>query len=484
MAQSFAGRGIGFKGCLSPGRGIQYPIVTQSTSPFVRPAQTWFAGPWEERLRVVVRMMQEMSQFVDPDEMVTAYARHMSHIVPCDGRLSLSRRGLEYPFFRITRANKWDKPINPWKEVDKLPLMKGGILAEMIYKEDVTFLNDFSISPDDPAYEYLQDTRSISAIPLFDEGKSLNMVVVLHGEPGRVEPTVLPEHLWLSNLFGRATSNLVLSRQLRAAYEAVDRELKIVQDIQRSLLPEKLPDVPGLDIAAYYQPSKRAGGDYYDFFQLEDGKLGVLIADVSGHGTPAAVVMAITHSIAHTHHEAPTPPSKLLNFVNRHLTARYTNNTGTFVTAFYGIYDPRARTLTYSSAGHNPPRLKKGTGGPSGIIEGERHLPLGILPEEIYTDTVQELEPNDTLILYTDGITESRSPTGDMFGTDRLDDVIVCCVSKAQDVIDHTLTSLNTFTENAPAADDRTMVVMRMMGDNEDCGCAEPSEELAADNRG
>src|SRR5207253_1299364 len=103
--------------------------------------------------------------------------------------------------------------------------------------------------------------------------------------------------VWLSNLFGRATHNLVLAEELRQAYEAVDRELVAVADIQRSLLPAKLPKIPTMDLAAHYQTSRRAGGDYYDFFPLAEGKWGIIVADVSGHGTPAAVLMAITHCI-------------------------------------------------------------------------------------------------------------------------------------------------------------------------------------------
>src|SRR5204863_327292 len=153
-------------------------------------------------------------------------------------------------------------------------------------------------------------------------------------------------------LFGRATQNLVLSEEVKRAYESLDREMQVVADMQRSLLPRELPQIPGLQVATHYQTSRRAGGDYYDFFKLPNGMWGILIADVSGHGTPAAVMMAVTHSIAHTHNGPPQPPSLLMKFINDHLTARYTTDTGNFVTAFYGIYTPESRSLTYSCAGH------------------------------------------------------------------------------------------------------------------------------------
>src|SRR5262249_10816585 len=158
-----------------------------------------------------------------------------------------------------------------------------------------------------------------------DQGVALNMVVVLSKRPAAFSKEGFPEMVWVSNLFGRATNSLVLSAELKEAYTALDNELQVVADIQRSLLPTELPRIPTLDLAAWYQPSRRAGGDYYDFFPLPEGKWGILIADVSGHGTPAAVLMAITHCIAHTHPGPATPPGEILSYVNCHLNARYTH---------------------------------------------------------------------------------------------------------------------------------------------------------------
>src|SRR5262249_558922 len=121
-----------------------------------------------------------------------------------------------------------------------------------------------------------------------------------------------------------------------------------------SLLPAPLPTIPTLDLATHYQPSQRAGGDYFDFFPLPAGKWGIFIADVSGHGSPAAVLMAVTHCIAHTHPRPPQPPPKVLNYLHRHLATLYTRQNENFITAFYGVYDPSNRTLTYACAGHNP----------------------------------------------------------------------------------------------------------------------------------
>src|SRR5262249_58491975 len=123
--------------------------------------------------------------------------------------------------------------------------------------------------------------------------------VFLRRDAAAFAPEHFPQLVWMSNLYGRATHNLVLSEQLKEAYEAVDHEMRVVADIQRSLLPAAMPPIPTMALAAHYQTSHRAGGDYYDFFPLADGKWGILIADVSGHGTPAAVIMAVAHNPAH-----------------------------------------------------------------------------------------------------------------------------------------------------------------------------------------
>jgi sigma-B regulation protein RsbU (phosphoserine phosphatase) len=277
----------------------------------------------------------------------------------------------------------------------------------------------------------------------------------------------LPEHVWMSNLFGRATQGLVLSQELKRAYDRVDKELKVVAEIQRSLLPARLPRVPGLDLAASYQTSTRAGGDYYDFFELPDGRWGLLIADVSGHGTPAAVIMAVTHSIAHMLNDLPAPPSKLMRFLNRNLTARYTGGTGAFVTAFYGIYDPATRELEYSSAGHPPPRIIHCDR--VRALGDARMLPLGIDADEEYSDATTRLEPGDALVFYTDGITEARDPRGEMFGEERLDGA-VRCRGDAGAMLASLLAEVDRFRAGRALEDDRTLLVARVVEGPDEMG--------------
>lgn len=417
---------------------------------------------WQKRLAVIVDTMREISRQTDPQAMVRTYGARMRELVPADRRISLSRRDLTYPRFRITRSTTWHEEINPWKEKDRLPLLEGGLLAELIYGDQPQIIDDLTIRVDDPAAEYLAGQRSLVAIPLYDQGVALNMVIVSSKKPAAFSKDGFPEMVWVSNLFGRATNSLVLSGELKAAYTAMDYELKVVADIQRSLLPTELPRIPTLDLAAYYHPSRRAGGDYYDFFPLPDGKWGILIADVSGHGTPAAVIMAITHCIAHTHPGPAAPPGSILNYVNHHLTARYTRLSETFVTAFYGVYDPAKKELTYACAGHNPPRLKRCQDGTLAVLDGANGLPLGILPEQHYRECVQQLQTGDQIVFYTDGVTEAHNPAGEIFGTARLDQVLELCTLEASALLDTVLHAVEQFADGHPADDDRTVIIARV----------------------
>jgi sigma-B regulation protein RsbU (phosphoserine phosphatase) len=427
-------------------------------------------GNQQQKLDFVVEMMRDLSRQTDPQIMVANYGARMRQVVPSDANFSLSRRELEAPYFRITRSSRWEAGVNPWKHKERLPVFKGGVIARIIYGDLPVVIDDLEaeLCADDPAIEYLQGFKSLTAIPLYDQGVAMNMVVLLRREADAFERERLPEHVWMSNLFGRATHSLVLSDEVKRAYDVVDRELKVVADIQRSLLPTTLPEIPSLELACHYQTSTRAGGDYYDFFELPDGKWGILIADVSGHGTPAAVIMAVTHSIAHMLSEPPLPPSRLMNFVNEHLTRRYTNGSGTFVTAFYGIYDPADRTLSYASAGHPPARLLHCDR--IQTLDGYRSLPLGIDANETYEDNLHQLEVGDTLILYTDGITEARNPEGAMFGEDRLDQAAICRGS-APTTLTSILAELDRFRAGRTLGDDRTLLVARITEGPDDKGC-------------
>ena len=419
-------------------------------------------GDWRPKLEHIIATMQELSRQNDPQDMVKAYGNRMRTLLPVDLSVSLSRRKLKAPMVRVTRFSEWSDELDPWKNPEKLPVLYDGLFADLIYSNEPRVISDLDIDDKDPARKFLQGMRSVLAIPLYDQGEALNMVVLARGEPNAFEKSHLPEWVWMSNLFGRATQTLVVKREMQAMYEEIERDLERVAKIQRALLPEKIPAIPTMEIAAYYETSARAGGDYYDFIELPDGRWGILIADVSGHGTPAAVVMSITHGMVHTYEGPTDKPSQLLGYLNDRLYRRYTANIGGFVTAFYAMYDPMTRSLQYSSAGHNPPRIKRCNDGSVISLDQAQSLPLGITEGVDYFDATHTLVPGDQVVLYTDGITEAMDPQGHMFGTERLDLGLANCMLTADGLIETVIGGVNDFTANHPADDDRTLLVAKI----------------------
>lgn len=428
--------------------------------------------PWQEELAIIDRTMRAISGITDPEELVDAYWRGIGDLVPIGDFVALSRRNVAPPHYLITRASRFTEHFNPWTQRDRLPRLTGGVLGDIIYANAPVIIEDLPsrLRPDDPAHGYLKGYEAAVALPQYDGGEGLNATCMLFKSAGEIKHQTIPSMHWHAGLFGRGTQNLVLRNQLAEALRSLDRELQVVGEIQRSLLPSSLPDIPGFELAADYLTSARAGGDYYDFFPLDGparGNWGVFIADVSGHGTPAAVLMAITHAIAHSQPGRHTPPDALLTHLNRQLTRTYTRS-GTFVTAFYAVLDPDARTMTYSAAGHNPPRLVRD--GRVLSLDGAGSLPLGVVEDQRYGEATVRLEPGDLLVLYTDGITEAMPARGsqagraNLFGVERLDSVLLACGSiAARDCIDRILAAVQEHTQAAPAGDDRTVITIRCL---------------------
>jgi sigma-B regulation protein RsbU (phosphoserine phosphatase) len=420
------------------------------------------AAKWQDELDFVVQFMRDLSLQTDPQKASNLYRERLwaSGLVPTDRWMSISRRDLTAPAYLITRSSTWKEDINPWKQKDRLPLFTSGLLGELLYSNEPAVIDNLAerIKPDDPAAEYLEGMNFLMATPMFDAGEALNMNILMLRDGSKFPRERIPTIIWQANLWGRAVLSSVLRTELKQTYDALDHELKAVGDIQRSLLPSELPDIPAVDLAAHYQTSQRAGGDYYDFFPMPDNHWGIFIADVAGHGIPAAVMMAITHAIAHTRPGDATPPGKMLAYLNSTLEGRYTNHGVVFVTAFYGVYDAKNRRLTYASAGHPCPRLARE--GKVMELDGKAGLPLGIDSPEAYPEHHRTLHRGDRLLFYTDGVSEAFNARHEMFGTDPLDEALLCGTGGASELIRDVLARLERFSGDVSVADDRTLLAV------------------------
>ena len=421
------------------------------------------------RLAVSVELMRELSRYADPDELYRVFSTRLNQLYPTSRQLTVSRRGLDRPQFRVQRFNLWKDAVNPYRQPEKLPLYTGGLIGEMIFEDQPRVIDDLALHNGDPAREFFEGQRSLLAIPIFDGGTATTMVIVSREDPASFSRGQIPELVWLYNLFARAAQSLELSQRLQEANDAAEYELRTIAELQQSLLPTGVPHVPGLDVAVHYRTANRAGGDYYDFFPLPDGRLGVLLADVSGHGTPAAVLMSITHSLTHARPDVPEHPGEFLAYLNEHLAKRYTLTTGTFVTAVYAVFDPHAGTVTYANAGHDPLRARLAPSAQFAPLDQIRRLPLGVTHRTHgpYPEQVVELRAGDAVTVFTDGITEAMNPAGEAYGVGRLDDALATGGDDAGRSVASLVSNMEHFLGSASAEDDRTIVLCASRGGRE-----------------
>jgi sigma-B regulation protein RsbU (phosphoserine phosphatase) len=422
------------------------------------------------RLSLTIDVMRELSRVNDPQDMYRVYSRRMREIFPTARQISLSRRDLAPPRVRVTRFSQWTQDVNPWKDADRLPLLDRGLFSELMHTGRPRVIDELNVAADDPALPYLEGQHSLLAIPLYEAGDAVNMVVVTREEPSAFPAERVPQLMWMSNLFGRAIQTALLSQKLKNDHEQARHEMRRVARLQRSLLPTELPRVSTLDLAVYSRTTSEAGGDYYNVIPLPRGRVGLLIADVCGHGAAAAMLVAVVHSLVTTYTGPAISPGHLLAYVNDHLSRLSARSTGMFVTAVYAVYDPDRATLRWANAGHPPPRLLRGETGERQELTGERCVPLGIVAETVYAETEVALFPGDEVVLHTDGVTEAKNHDDEMFGIARLDAVMKPTKSGARALLGGVLEALETFTGGMPPLDDYTLLVMKFVQSQKKAG--------------
>ena len=208
-----------------------------------------------------------------------------------------------------------------------------------------------------------------------------------------------------------------LVQEIRAR-ELVEQELELARSIQQASLSKEVPTLEGWQISPFYQPAREVGGDFYDFFKLDDERVGVVVGDATGKGVPAALVVSATSSMlrAVARVLGSSSPGEVLSQVNETLSARIPQNM--FVTCFYAILDPKSATLSYANAGHDLPYLCRNDGYAEELRA--RGMPLGLMPGMGYEEGEVSLSEGNSVLFYSDGLVEAHDPKGEMFGFPRL----------------------------------------------------------------
>ncbi|MEL7622580.1 MAG: SpoIIE family protein phosphatase [Clostridiales bacterium] len=249
--------------------------------------------------------------------------------------------------------------------------------------------------------------------------------------------------------------------KITAENQRISTELNIATQIQMDMLPNIFPAFPGrkeFEIYAAMQPAKEIGGDFYDFFLIDDDHLGIVIADVSGKSIPAALFMVIAKTLINNRTRTKEEPQDVFANVNRQL--REGNETAMFVTAWLGILEISTGLMTFVNAGHNPPLLKK-AGGTYEYLKTKKGFVLGGMDGLSYTQIETQLEKGDMLYLYTDGVTEANNPAGELYGEKRLRDTLNASLDLTPpELLPKIKADIDSFAKGAPQFDDVTMLAL------------------------
>ena len=261
----------------------------------------------------------------------------------------------------------------------------------------------------------------------------------------------------LANQAAIALENANLHRQALEK-ERLEREIELASEIQRSILPKGVPDLPGYSLAGWNRPARHIGGDYFDFFRLPGGRLAVVVGDVSGKGVPAALLVSTLHSALHLLTDRSGLGPELFARLNEHVLASSAPNK--FITLLVADLDPESGEMTYLNAGHNPGLLLRADGEVVQLRTGG--LPIGLLAGATYRAEQLHLAPGDLLCLYSDGITEASARDDEEFGIERLASLLAARREAPLEAIVREIDAETTaFADEAPQGDDQTVVLLR-----------------------
>ena len=249
-----------------------------------------------------------------------------------------------------------------------------------------------------------------------------------------------------------------LAKEVRER-ERLEQDLRVARRIQQASLPKEVPELEGWEITPYYRPAREVGGDFYDFLEFEDGRLGLVVGDATGKGVPAALVMAAARSTLRAVAQASESPGDVLRRANGPLATDIPTNM--FVTCFYAILDPNSGSLRYANAGHDLPYLRRRSGDDAEELRATG-MPLGLMPGMSYEEKEDALGEGDSVLFYSDGLVEAHNPHYEMFGFPRLRR-LVAEHDEERLLVDFLMEELYSFVgEGWEQEDDITLVTLRL----------------------
>lgn len=414
----------------------------------------FIAKSGENRLRLMAEISRRISSSTDPDEVLTFIVEVSRDLIKCDAAGIFLLNQEKDSFSCVAGQGYGDTSL-----LDKSFAIHEGIVGWVLSTGESVIVDE---AEEDSRYLNLREqTRSQVTVPIITGAEIIGAFDLESDRPGSFTEEDMELLSALATQAAIAHERAALHQE-RMQRKRLDEELRIAREVQLSLLPGKAPCVPNLEFAGINVPSRDVGGDYYDFISIAEGQLGIAIADVSGKGIPAALIMASFRAFLRAEIRNNYAITTIFSKVNNLLSEIVKDNQ--FVSAFYGVLNLKTLRFTYSNAGHHPPILFRGQ------QETERQylegggLLLGLFTDAHYDEQFIDLRSGDFLLLYTDGLVEAENEDGEMFGHERLEKFVEEHLSlSARELCDSLYVRMAQFTGVGHSEDDTTVVAIKIL---------------------
>jgi serine phosphatase RsbU (regulator of sigma subunit) len=415
-----------------------------------------------DKLRLLLDITKKISRSLDLQEVINLVMDTLGSLIPYDAagiyvlrcaKAGESGSGEHTCVFRTEAVRGYDID-----ELTELRLKMGeGIIGH------VALTGEPVISPDvhhDPRYVNARaETRSEMVAPIISNDEVIGVFDLESDRLNAYTPDDMQVLLLLASQVAIIIEKVMLHEQL-VEKKRLEGQLEVARQVQLELLPAQDPQLEGFDISAYNFPTEEVSGDYYDWVRIYEDQIGIVVADVSGKGVPAALLMAFLRASLRAAIHIGYAPHISMAKVNYLLWESIERNQ--FVTAFYSVLDASNRTLAYTNAGHSPPLLLDPDGSARFIERGG--LPLGMFRQTRYYEYYLSLEPGQVLVLYTDGVTEAINASGEEYGTERLERVVrEGRHLRARELIDFIHSDVQKWTDGQGASDDITFFIVKAL---------------------
>jgi len=410
-------------------------------------------GILRSRLKTVLEISESMQSILDLQELLPKMMDDLFRVFPSADRglIMLQEPGSSDMVPRVTKSKSGGS--------DAQMLVSKTIVNEVL-RSRMSILSADAMSDqrfDAGASVAQLHIRSVMCVPLIREDEILGLVYI--DTSSRSAKFTTDDLDLLTGIAAQAALALQNARMHDSLLkrQRIEREMQFAQDVQKSFLPERVPEVTGFEFSAWYGAALEVGGDFYDFIALPDGQIGIVIGDVSGKGIPAALMMAKIMSDMRFFALSDPDPGKVLAKLNEHVaTSRAAEDR--FVTLLYIMLDPRDGRLSLANAGHPFPMLKASRDGHVTRLDESVNLPLCVSPETQYTQQECTLDEGDVIAIFTDGVTEAMNSVKNQFGFERLQGSMAKAQASPKAMMEQILSDINEFVGLASPSDDLTIV--------------------------